>query len=233
MNTSLPPDDLGGRIPAAVLDRVRQSLAEVEPTLSLHAVIDRGRVLRRRRRLATGAGGLLAGAATVTLLASTAFSGPVDPSRPRSHPATTLLASGRPVHVDLAAWSVHTNTDSTVTVTIHNAELATDPARLQAVLAEAGVPAVVQVMQPSASNGHQITGCTGPGQDGLPQIVDVLGASYTDGRQETINPAAMPPDSVLRFVLWLDHAHPEQWSIDLAIYHAPAPLCPQPTGPAY
>jgi hypothetical protein len=53
------------------------------------------------------------------------------------------LSSGsqaRPVHVHLAAWSVDTNSNGTVTVTVH--QLA-HPAKLQRTLARAGVPAVV------------------------------------------------------------------------------------------
>ncbi len=50
-------------------------------------------------------------------------------------------SQARPVHVHLAAWSVDTNPNGTVTFTLHNTS---QPARLQHVLAEAGVPAMVR-----------------------------------------------------------------------------------------
>jgi hypothetical protein len=50
------------------------------------------------------------------------------------HPAAT-------VHVNLAAWSVNTNLDGTVTVKTRDVS---DPGRLQRVLAEAGIPALVR-----------------------------------------------------------------------------------------
>jgi hypothetical protein len=55
-----------------------------------------------------------------------------------------VLPSGtrpRPVHVHLAAWSVDTNPDGTVTFKLRSVS---HPARLQHVLAEAGVPAMVR-----------------------------------------------------------------------------------------
>jgi hypothetical protein len=79
-----------------------------------------------------------------------------------------------------------------------------------------------------------VSGCTGPGQDALLQIIDVLGPpklSYPiDGtHQETIRAAAMPPGTVLRFVSWLDPEDPTDWSLDVGLYDAPAPACPEPT----
>ena len=55
-----------------------------------------------------------------------------------------VLPSGtqpRPVHVHLAAWSVDTNPNGTVTFKLRNTS---HPARLQRTLAEAGVPAMVR-----------------------------------------------------------------------------------------
>ncbi len=50
-------------------------------------------------------------------------------------------SQARPVHVHLAAWSVDTSPDGTVTFKLHNTS---QPARLQHVLAQAGVPAMVR-----------------------------------------------------------------------------------------
>jgi hypothetical protein len=47
----------------------------------------------------------------------------------------------RPVHEHLAAWSVETNPNGTVTFKLRNTS---HPAQLQRVLAEAGVPAIVR-----------------------------------------------------------------------------------------
>src|SRR6266542_4086317 len=70
-----------------------------------------------------------------------------------TRPASEIFASGialalavpgsqaRPVHVHLAAWSVDTSPDGTVTFKLHNTS---QPARLQHVLAQAGVPAMVR-----------------------------------------------------------------------------------------
>jgi hypothetical protein len=50
-------------------------------------------------------------------------------------------SQARPVHVHLAAWSVDTSPDGTVTFKLRNTS---QPARLQRVLAQAGVPAMVR-----------------------------------------------------------------------------------------
>jgi hypothetical protein len=89
------------------------------------AVIARGRMLRVRRRLAKGLSGVAAAAVALAL-------------------ALTLPLGGtgpRPVHVNLAAWSVNTNPGGTVTFKLKRLS---DPARLQRVLAQAGVPAIVR-----------------------------------------------------------------------------------------
>lgn len=59
----------------------------------------------------------------------------------------------RPVHVHLAAWSVDTNPNGTVTFKLRNTS---HPARLQRVLAEAGVPAMVRSGQICLAQGRHV-----------------------------------------------------------------------------
>jgi hypothetical protein len=101
------------------LAEVRDSLAEAHPSIPASEIIARAR-RRRTRRWLTGAGAACAAVGLTLALA---------------------LPSGsqaRPVHVHLAAWSVDTNPNGTVTFALRQVSQA---ARLQHVLAEAGVPA--------------------------------------------------------------------------------------------
>jgi hypothetical protein len=88
----------------------------------------------RRRRMAVCAVAA-AGTAAVTAVAAVVAGALVGVDRPPAgHPAAA-------VHVNLAAWSVNTNPDGTVTVKTRQVS---DPRRLQHVLAEAGIPALVR-----------------------------------------------------------------------------------------
>jgi hypothetical protein len=51
----------------------------------------------------------------------------------------------KPVHMDLAAWSVNTNQDGSVSVTVRQVGDLFNPAALEKALADAGVPAIVKV----------------------------------------------------------------------------------------
>jgi hypothetical protein len=105
------------------LGEVRDSLGEVRPSIPASEIIARAKKRRTRRWLATAGAACAAVGLTLGL----------------------VLPSGsqlRPVHVHLTAWSVDTNSDGTVTVTVH--EL-THPALLVRVLGEAGVPAIVAI----------------------------------------------------------------------------------------
>jgi hypothetical protein len=67
-----------------------------------------------------------------------------------------VLPSGtqpRSVHVHLAAWSVDTNPDGTVTFRLRNVA---HPARLQRVLAEAGVPVMVRSGETCLAQGRHV-----------------------------------------------------------------------------
>jgi hypothetical protein len=105
-----------------VRDAMRWFAIGLEVPADLAGKARRG--LRRRRQLA---GGAAAAACAVLGLA-----------------AALIFAAGSsagPVHVHLAAWSVNTNPDGTVTFKLRKIS---QPARLQHTLAEAGVPAMVR-----------------------------------------------------------------------------------------
>ena len=103
------------------LAEARDSLATAHPAIPACQVIATSRRRRTRRWLATTATACAAAglAAALTLPSGTQF---------------------RPVHEHLAAWSVDTNSNGTVTVTVRQL---THAAELQRALAQAGVPAIV------------------------------------------------------------------------------------------
>ena len=108
------------------LTEVRDSLADVHMTIPATEIIARdGRHRARRRRRLTAAGAACAAAGVAVALALAQGS----PARPA------------PQRAQLAAWTVNTNPDGTVTFTLRNTS---HPAQLQHALAEAGVPAVVR-----------------------------------------------------------------------------------------
>ena len=107
----------------------------------------------------------------------------------------------RPVHVNLTAWLVNTSPGGTVTFKLKRLA---DPARLQHVLAEAGVPAIVRWSQ-NCREQHRIVGAPAA------KIVSEKYVGGPHGRFErpdgrllpayayTITPAAMPRGA--RFVI--------------------------------
>ena len=114
-----------------------------------------------------------------------------------------LVGSRAPaaVHVNLAAWSVNTNPNGTVTFVVKKMS---DPARLEHVLAEAGVPAIVRFGENCRARGQTLPYCAGscPGRSmwvallGRPERVN--GRPYPDWAY-TITPSAMPTGS--RFMI--------------------------------
>jgi hypothetical protein len=113
------------------LSDVRESLvAEGAGLAGVHMhrpaeeVMARGRTLRLRRRLLRGLSGVTAASAAMALALALPLGG----------------AGARQVHVNETDWSVNTNQDGTVTLQVRKAA---DPARLETVLSQAGVPAVV------------------------------------------------------------------------------------------
>jgi hypothetical protein len=116
------------------LVEARDSLAEVPGHPPASEVFARVRKHRNRRRIAA-----LAVACTAIGLA-----------------LALVLPAGsqtRPVHVHLAAWSVDTNPNGTVTFKLRNTS---HPARLQHVLAEAAVPAMVRSGEICLAQGRHV-----------------------------------------------------------------------------
>jgi hypothetical protein len=179
------------------LAEVRDSLAEAHPSIPASEIIARASKRRTRRWLA-GAGAACA-AIGLTL-------GLVLPSG----------SQARPVHVHLAAWSVDTHPNGTVTFKLLQVS---QPARLQHVLAEAGVPARVRWGEICLARGRHVLlstegfvkfspsktwkdqpgaffGLVGPGEGGLGWSWTINPAKIPSGAQFMIS--AIPPDRVPR-----------------------------------
>jgi hypothetical protein len=149
---------------------VLRAALDEEPPLGFEAadVIARARRTRRRRyglSLATAG----AACAAVGLAAALALPG----------------SQARPVHVHLAGWSVDTNSNGTVSLTVH--EL-THVALLVRVLGEAGVPAVVTI--------H--SDCLNPQNQ---RALDRSAALRSGRTGVVIHPAAIPSGTAILFGL--------------------------------
>ncbi len=114
-------DDAALTALASRLAAVRDSMSGVRMTRPASEIFARANKRRSRRVLAA------AGAACAAIGIALALAVPA--------------SQARPVHVHLAAWSVDTNPNGTVTFKLRNTS---QPARLQHVLAQAGVPAMVR-----------------------------------------------------------------------------------------
>jgi hypothetical protein len=166
--------------PNDVFATLRDSFANVRMEVPLESVIAAGRARRGRRWLA--AGGTTA-AAVVAAVGAVVLVGPGNATN-EAQPA----GPGTAVHVHLAAWSVDSSGDGTVALDVR--ELA-DAARLQATLADAGVPAIVNA-DPR---------CQAVGGDHLPEIGQVVSHGVAPGGAValTIKPSAMPKGAKLVF----------------------------------
>lgn len=185
-----------------ILDRVDGSLSGVRMQRPIDEITARGRRLRTRRRSIAGA------AAVCVLGASLAIALPLSGSSGQPVVAYAPTQS-QVVNVDLAAWSVHTNADSTVTLTVREFQ---DPVQMQQVLARAGVSAIVTQGADCALN-----------MDGLPMISKVLdNYSHHDPSDPyitVIRPSAMPPGTSL-FINFTGIDTPG-WMISMTLqYHA-------------
>ena len=141
------------------LDAMRRALSDLHAPgpPPLEAIAAKAQALRRRRRSGLAAAGSAAVAVAITaaLLAAT------------GHPATTHLGTG-PVHVNLADFSVDSNSNGTVRLDLR-AKQALDAPRLASVLAQAGVPAVVRVGAFCGPRPSRRLACTGPSPISWPE----------------------------------------------------------------
>ncbi|TMR09215.1 hypothetical protein ETD86_44495 [Nonomuraea turkmeniaca] len=148
-----------------VFDTMKESMEGVHMHTPVERIVAAGRARRRRKVTAIAAGATVAGGLSLVV----ATGGPQVNAPPAG------------VHVQLAAFSVDSNTDGTVTVKLTK-EQTLDPATLQNALAQAGIPADIRINE----------FCNSP--------VDIPGFDkvMSDNKEEngrvvmTIDPAAMP-----------------------------------------
>jgi hypothetical protein len=174
-----------------VLRAVRDSVCEVPMPAPppLAAIVSRGRA-RRHRRLSKAAAAGVAIAIVVSLaivLPTLSGSG----NAPLARSATLPKLGSGPVHVRLEAFSVNSNPDGTVTVTVTD-EQTVDPNAFRQILAQAGVPALIDVG----------SFCHTPDQPpGLDQVIQMeLGQNVM-----VITPSAMPAGAELSIGYFPDH----------------------------
>jgi len=165
-------------------EKIRQ-VARTRLTAAMNSSTRLARPRRRPLVLASAAAAAVAVAATGVLLTA-------------DHPSAGPTAA--PVHVNVAAWSVNTNANGTITFVVRKMA---ESARLEHVLAEAGVPAIVQFGENCRATGQTLPThgvISGPkyvgGATGKPE--QVHGKPYPDWAY-TVTPSAMPSGS--RFVI--------------------------------
>jgi hypothetical protein len=162
----------------ALRDELSRTPAGEAPPLE--AIVAKGRAKRRRRRSGLAGTGVAAAAVLAILFAS--VGGPAK------------MPSGHKVHVNLAAYSVDSNANGTVTVSMA-AKQTFDPKALREALAAAGVLAVVRVGKFCRTSDQP---------PGFSQVVaptalsaqPAEGTQATQGAQGSENPAQVNPSQV-------------------------------------
>jgi hypothetical protein len=170
------------------LTQVRESLGAEQMTIPVSEIFARDK-RRRARRWMAGVGACCAAAGAAVVLALAAGSPPA-PARPQ------------PGHPQLAAWTVRTNPDGTVTFTLRNTS---HPAQLQHALAAAGVPAIVrwgQICQAGGPGQHHLMSTEGfvkvktpTAPSGITSYFALLGGSAASpdlGWSWTVIPSKIP-----------------------------------------
>ena len=181
------------------LTEARDALGDVPPRPPVTTVFGRAQRRRAGRGLTAAGAAIAAAGLAVTVAYSAQSHQPPGQAQPSSQAQAQAQARG-PVHVHLAAsWSVDTNADGTVTFRMRDT---TDPARLQQVLAQAGVPALVSYGEICLARGRHVLQrtlgiVTGPGHQapGAPQAESVFlaaGGGKVLNFTWTINPANIP-----------------------------------------
>lgn len=149
-----------------VFDTMRESMEGVHMHTPVERIVAAGRARRRRKVTAIAAGAAVAGGLSLVVAI-----GGQQVNAPRAG-----------VHVQLAAFSVDSNADGTVTVKLTK-EQTLDPATLQNALAQAGIPADIRVNE----------FCNSPVD--IPGFDKVMSDSKEEGGRVvvmTIDPTAMP-----------------------------------------
>ncbi|MEU6141588.1 hypothetical protein ABZ848_14620 [Streptomyces sp. NPDC047081] len=182
----------------AVLDALKESLAEVGLDTSVEQIVAGGRARRRRRRI-----GLTACA---TAVAAGLALGVPSYGHPSTAPPSTELATGAgTVHIRTAAYTVDSLKDGSVRVSWDKQAYFDDHAGLERALHDAGFPVIIKVGE----------FCKGPGDDqklddsGVGEGVDQVmkGRRAADDRVTfDFLPDAMPADTEL----FIGYLTPEQ-----------------------
>jgi hypothetical protein len=187
-----------------VLGALRHGLSKlpVPQAPPLEAIVARGRARRRRSGLAgiSLAAAGLAIALPVIITGGNASSGRV---------ATSLRLGSGPVHVNLAAYSVDSNPNGTVSVALAHKGIF-DPNKLRRLLARAGVAAVVNVdafcqtpVQPAGFR-QVVSSATANGPAG-PGAGAGRSAPQVNFTAMVIKPSAMPRRAELSIGYFPDH----------------------------
>jgi hypothetical protein len=159
------------------------------------------------------AGVLVAVAAIATLAVPLSQTTAGRPQRPTAQTATAPASSPAKapgVQVDLAAFSVNTNANGTVSIAVRQMN---DPAALRKTLAKAGIPAIVHVVQlPQPICGSQATGYQTVVAKGVLVAMN-SGASAAPGKASagpgvTIRPAAIPKGATVDFAILMKGTRP-------------------------
>jgi hypothetical protein len=168
------------------LSAVRRTVTTMELPSPPNAerIIARGQMRRHRR---WSAAALTVVAAAIGAVAITV------PGHAHPNNATTLRLGTKQVHVELAGYAINSNTNGTVAITVTD-EQSMNPAYMQQVLAQAGVPAVIRVGSFCSTN-------TQP--PGFSQVVS--DGQGPQGNVMVITPSAMPQGAELSIGYFPDH----------------------------
>lgn len=190
------------REPPATLARQRNRLLGALEDAAAGNADRRG---RRRPLFAVGAAALVATAACVLILPSH-HDAPVA-SHPASHPSTTALA--------LAGWSVQSQSDGDVEVTLKQL---TDATALREALASAKVPARVWLVPTSVPDPKTFAALSAPivgcpvdytQMKRIEQATGIVGISFPNTAARdlvfTIDPSVLPENTVVNIVLYTLH----------------------------
>jgi len=188
-----------------VFDIIRDRLSKltVAQPPPVEAIVARGRA-RRRRSGVTGVGLAVAGLAIAVPVVFTS----IRPTTPAV--ATHLRLGAGPVHVNLAAYSVDSNANGTVSVALASKQRF-NPSELRQVLAQAGIAAVVNVGafcqtadQPAGFQAVVSSSGRGTAQQSV-QATPRRQAAQANFTAMVIKPSAMPKRAELSIGYFPDH----------------------------
>ena len=188
-----------------VVGALRDGLSRlpVPPPPPVEAVVARGRARRRRSGLA-GMGVAAAGLAIALPVVITTV------NRPASQVATSIRLGSGPVHVNLAAFSVDSNPNGTVSVRLASKQ-AINARQLRQILAQAGIPAVVNYgafcatsVQPPGFK-QVVSGPPANGTANASSSSSIRSTASADVTAMVIKPGKMPKQAELSIGYFPDH----------------------------